>query len=634
MAILRPLLLVSLVACGGSELEGSFDGAGLDPDEADDATEPAEAEVAECSAALGDGPRCTSTSSYETCVNGQWLETNCPALTGCDGGECLTLICAEDQTRCADEVTLEVCNDAGTAYLSRPCAEEETCWDDACHPPCEPGDHFCRGPNVIQCQDDRSELVLEHCDPALGKQCVDAQCLTACEFSGSKDGYLACDFVAADLPNNLEALDNTFAFAFANGSARDALITITYPWGPTVDLTVEVGGLTTHLLPVPRHQSQIAKPLMGRYGFRIHSTEPIAAFMFNPLERYDVEAEHVVSTSDASLLIPVTGCGTEYVALTFGDRGVLSNPPFVVVVAFTDDTEVTVIPTATVKDLGQPPYQLLRDQPTTVTLQGLDVLNLEPPSAEGVRRDMSGTRISSNKPVAVFAGNRCGRVPIDSGFCDHLETQIPPLDTWGKRFVATKLTDRGGESDYFKVMAQSDATVLTFDPPRAAPELAAGEVWEFSSTESFTLEASEPILVAQFMASSAQTSPPGPFGVSQPCDHTYNGTCQGDPSMVLPAPTEQWLDDLEFLVPDTYAHQFINIAFSEGTQMRLDGQDVNTNAAAPVGSGQWRHLTLPATGGPHKLEASQPVGVVIYGFDHNISYAYSAGLNFRRLQAP
>jgi hypothetical protein len=195
-----------------------------------------------------------------------------------------------------------------------------------------------------------------------------------------------------------------------------------------------------------------------------------------------------------------------------------------------------------------------------------------------------------------------------------------------------KFRERGGESDYFRVIAREDGTTLVFDPPRnGVPTLDAGEVYEFSTRGDFAMTSSAPVLVAQFMASQSMTTPPGTFGVSGSCPYEIGGTCQGDPSLLIVAPVAQWTSDPIFLVPDTYKYQFIDIAYEVGTVVKLDGVELDVAAGRAIGGSNWRALTRVTAGGARTVEASAPVGVVVYGYDHNISYAYNGGLSFRRL---
>jgi len=574
--------------------------------------------------------RCASVGAVETCVAGAWQASACQAGDVCDEGACAPVVCTPGEANCVAERTRGVCNPAGTRVLREVCTFE-VCVDGACATSCAAGFRRCDGQSILECGSDGSEAFVRTCDAAAGEQCAGGECLTECEVKGAKRGYLACDFWAADLPNDETSIDNVFAFAFSSGSTRPAVVTITYPWGPVEQVEVPVGGIGIHTLPVPRRLSQIPGPGIGRYGFRIQSSQPIAAFMFNPLERYDQEDATAVATNDASLLIPATALGKRYLAITWSDLGQFSRPPYVTVVATKDDTQLVVRPTTTIT-MAQRPYIARAGEETSVTLQAFETLNLETPSGPGSRRDLTGTSVVSlNHPVAVFAGNRCARVPDSARFCDHLETQLPPLETWGDRFVVTKFTDRGGESDYFRVLAQEGGTELVFDPPRAAPILVEGEMFEFDSKVDFTLTSSKPVLLAQFMASQSMTKAPGPFGISRDCPPEFQGTCQGDPSLVLAAPVAQWRNDAIFLVPDTYAHQFINLAFTAGTELTLDGQRIDTSGASSIGAGDWRSLVVATTGGYRSLAASRPVGVVVYGYDHNISFAYNAGLDFKAL---
>ena len=63
----------------------------------------------------------------------------------------------------------------------------------------------------------------------------------------------------------------------------------------------------------------------------------------------------------------------------------------------------------------------------------------------GSSRDLTGTRIVTNKPVSVFSGHECGYVPpVLYGSCEHLIEQIPPTTYWGKTYYIPLLRGRRG----------------------------------------------------------------------------------------------------------------------------------------------------------------------------------------------
>ncbi|OWF43617.1 IgGFc-binding protein-like [Mizuhopecten yessoensis] len=75
------------------------------------------------------------------------------------------------------------------------------------------------------------------------------------------------------------------------------------------------------------------------------------------------------------------------------------------------------------------PGQYHREGDTiTVVLDKLDTFYIETTTSI---QDLTGTRIVSNKPVAVISGNVCSH---EEG-CNHLNEYLPPVSKWGSRFI-------------------------------------------------------------------------------------------------------------------------------------------------------------------------------------------------------
>ena len=47
----------------------------------------------------------------------------------------------------------------------------------------------------------------------------------------------------------------------------------------------------------------------------------------------------------------------------------------------------------------------------------------------------------------------------------------------------------------------------------------------------------------------------------------------------------------------------------------------------PIGTTGFTSTSVIVGDGSHLIEASDPIGIVITGYDHNVSYAYPGGLN-------
>jgi hypothetical protein len=72
--------------------------------------------------------------------------------------------------------------------------------------------------------------------------------------------------------------------------------------------------------------------------------------------------------------------------------------------------------------------------------------------------DMTGARITSDKPIAFFAVNQVVQIPDNVGTQDHLFQQLAPVNTWGKNFFVpvSHLT-----KDRVRIVASKDNTTIT-----------------------------------------------------------------------------------------------------------------------------------------------------------------------------
>ena len=75
--------------------------------------------------------------------------------------------------------------------------------------------------------------------------------------------------------------------------------------------------------------------------------------------------------------------------------------------------------------------------------------------------DLSGTKIASDKPIAVFTGHECGNVPtVNVGTCDHMVQQVPPQVTWGRLFFTVPIVGRYS-GDHYRVATTTANTQFT-----------------------------------------------------------------------------------------------------------------------------------------------------------------------------
>lgn len=415
---------------------------------------------------------------------------------------------------------------------------------------------------------------------------------------------------------------------------------------------------------------------LTRGAYRVRTDVPIVAYQFNPLENANV------FSNDASLLLPTAalggGGGRSYVIASWPQTIATSENPsqnfgtdlraFLAIVGTAADTRVHVKTTARIVAGGPLTSGAPVGSEFDVVLQPFDVLNLE---TGDFNADFTGTLIDASGPVAVHVGTEASDAPsyatLASRSCcaDHLEEQAIPIRAVGKQYAIGKVPNRSralqaagaaisffDEPEFYRVVATRPGVTkitTTLPAPFDAFELnGEGENRTLVANHDFLLSADEPVLVADVQA-------------SQEAAGVARGLPGGDPSLTFVAPREQWRDDYVLLTPDKYAFDFLVITAPQGAQVFVDGLPIDgTICELAPGDGltdQQRkgkpspfvvyrcQLSFPAidptkTGaasvlpgrqndGVHRVQADTAVGVLVYGFDAFVSYAYSGGTELR-----
>jgi len=233
----------------------------------------------------------------------------------------------------------------------------------------------------------------------------------------------------------------------------------------------------------------------------------------------------------------------------------------------------------------------------------------------GEQYDLSGTVIQATGPVQVFGGHECAFVPYNRFACDHLEESLFPLEAWGRDFTVSATQPLRSEPNVVRILAQRAGTVVRFDPA-VTPDatLAAGQIYEFETTQDFRVTASDSIMVGQFLV-----------GQDYEGLNTSMAESNGDPAFSLAIPTEQFRTDYTFLAPDTYTVTYLNVTATMGQQVMLDGAPVT--GWRPVGASEMQTARVAIRPGAHQILSSQPFGIVVYGFGSYTSYMYPGGLD-------
>lgn len=549
---------------------------------------------------------------------------------------------------CASPTAVLRCDAEGANFVDEPCPDSAPyCRDGVCGAEvCTPDVVSCQGPNVVQCNSDGSAVeVIERCTGT----CRDGACveLTDCAFDGKV--YLGCDFWAVYLDNEARGL--SFGVTVSNPGARSATVDVLDAADVAVySGVVPAGGLVEIDLS---SATQLNGSGLSNAAYRVRTDAPVTVHQFNP-------PNNLVQgySNDASLLLPSNTLGTEYRVMAYysgDDMAVfarLSARWYVTVVAAGDEATTVSIETPAAIAAGAGVPALAANATHDFTLQPGEVLNLQALNNNGDDpdpddpADMTGMRITSTAPIAVFSGSEASYIPDDTGAADHLEQQLYPLDTWGTEVVLAKFESRGTEDDVYRVMAAEAGTTLTTFPsiPGVDGRVLnnAGDAVEFIYDGDFVVQGSAPISVGQFMVGSMYPGIPSctrsngagcaiPEDDACAWDSDGNGSNDarkriGDPAFLLPVPSTQYRSDYTFLTPAGYVRNYVSITHPPGATITLDDVAVSATASAIAGT-SWSVTRVPVDAGTHRLEASAPVGLSVYGYGCDVSYAYPGGLN-------
>ncbi len=406
------------------------------------------------------------------------------------------------------------------------------------------------------------------------------------------------------------------------------------------DVRVPAGGVATLLLP--RATGTQDRTGVSADTWRLTSDRPVAAYQFNPY------CCNYSFGNDASLLAPVTSLGREYRFLGAPRWPARSGPPrdpTLTVLASEDGTVVTLtLPRDGLIDHRLHP-RLSPAGPGAVqlTLDAQEMLTLMPDDAAPATADLSGAVVRASRPVAVFSGHACTEYPHDARACDHLEEQLVPVDTWDGRFVLVPPVRRGGEDSdeavYWKIIARDPGTRVRLSRPLAdlephAPGAPGVPDCAALLADDTTLVFDDAIHCEFGTLQPVQLDADGPLMVlgvvsgqrTTGVESAY-GAQAGDPSLFLVPPATQFRRDYVFLAPATYARDFVTVVTPPDSALVLDGAPVSLADATAVPGSDHLFVHLPLEDGPHRITGDRPFGILVFAYDDFVSYAFTGGLN-------
>ena len=291
------------------------------------------------------------------------------------------------------------------------------------------------------------------------------------------------------------------------------------------------------------------------------------------------------------------------------------------IVGCRDNTSVTIIPTGTItlpidaQDMASSTITLTAGQNHSLVLHSMQTLLI---LASNI--DITASKIISNQPITILSGHEASAVPSFLTV-DAIITQVTPTIVWGKQFLLSPHSDKGGQS--YRIIASMDSTVIVRKCGSNAivnDTLYADQWLEFITNDMIycSVVSNNPIYVAQ-------------LGVST----NYNGGNFGDPSINTVAPMEQYINSIQYttLTADSHYYSVVmpNDEYYDGTLI-FDGSLQNISEWNPIyysdgsiaGYGYSELIT-----GSHTITHPNEQGklfVSVYGWTSSRGYSYAGGM--------
>ncbi|MCS6999820.1 MAG: IgGFc-binding protein [Candidatus Kapabacteria bacterium] len=386
---------------------------------------------------------------------------------------------------------------------------------------------------------------------------------------------------------------------------------------------VELKGITAGGYYYGATQRHTQRPVP--YSLHLTSDEEVTVYALN----------HAEKTSDAFLVLPTDALGKDYYIVSYNTDVYAdgANTPSQFAIVATEDSTVVEFVRITAPTTDGPVNRVLLRQGEVYLVQA---------NIFDERNDLTGTRIKSNRPIAVFAGHQRVRVPLQSrdraSSRDCLIEQLPPINTWGRSALLVNFPDPPDElrlgPDRFRIIAARDSTVIYRDSVPLVT-LQAGQYYEADLISPHSIHANRPILVGVFRHTSSPTS-------------MGNTLLLGDPFLMIIPPTEQFQSSYRFICPrlyedsvlssrrtvktEVYKYHYVAIVAPDTAlaTINLDGRMVPASSFRPIPKSRYFYTWVRIDAGVHTISASAPIGIYVFGYGYADSYGYVGGMSYRR----
>ncbi|XP_052245904.1 uncharacterized protein LOC127854864 isoform X9 [Dreissena polymorpha] len=312
------------------------------------------------------------------------------------------------------------------------------------------------------------------------------------------------------------------------------------------------------------------------------------------------------SSSDGFLLLPISADAREFVVASYEPYRD-AYPSEFLIIALEDSTliDIQLRTSAGPVIIGGKSYSSGQNVSLKISRMQTYLVQHE--------HDLTGTHITSSKPVSVVSGTRCAFVPHDASGCDFLVEQMLPVSFWQREYVCAKLKSRG--TNRLRILSSVDGTSVNIGANHI--KLNKGEFYEYvnSNDVATPIESNFPVLVLQYAEGGGHDSK------------------LGDPSMItIPSLNGQGAEYF-YETATTLAYHYVSITIrtDQANGLNIDGSTVSRSdeLKTTINTTEISVIRLSVTVGKHHIyhvDTYVRFGVIVYGFDYGESYGFPLGL--------
>ena len=251
--------------------------------------------------------------------------------------------------------------------------------------------------------------------------------------------------------------------------------------------------------------------------------------------------------------------------------------------------------------------------------------------------DLTGTKVTSNRPISFFCGDQCPYIPSGVPACDQIVEQLPPVEAWGNKFATVPLKTRRS-FDVFRIVAASQGTTVNITCTLRNGDHGSVNTFHLNeggfadvqvrSAHFCWVEADKRILLLQFAIGQAED-----YVVSDPFMALVPAVSQYTNVFRLPMVRSHFSN---YIINDFthYLNIIIPAEHYQPDQIFLDCQSLQSLALefVPIvhsGVTMAYAIQVEVNATTHTLmngNSSGVIGMVAYGFAHGQSYGHTGGL--------